>query len=81
MKTLSYETAELNHKMPRCRNAKGFLKKCDFQTLELGRKKLSSLCAEYGIDTEASPNWSMREIGEQNDMEPYSVFDAIRQLQ
>jgi len=58
-----------------------------------GRKKLSSICAEYGIDTnatvqglkglgiEAAPGWSMREIGEKNDMEPYSVFDAIRQLQ
>jgi len=58
-----------------------------------GRKTLSGICAEYGIDTqatvqgleslgiEAAAGWSMREIGEKNDMEPYSVFDAIRQLQ
>jgi predicted DNA-binding protein YlxM (UPF0122 family) len=59
----------------------------------LGRKKLSSICAEYNLDTkatvqgledigiEATPDWSMREIGEKNDMEPSIVFDAIRQLQ
>ena len=58
-----------------------------------GRKKLSDICDEYGIDTaatvkgleglgiEAAPGLSMREIGEKNDMEPRSVFDAIRQLQ
>ena len=57
-----------------------------------GRKALSSICTEYGIDIEATiqglkglgieaaPEWSMKEIGEKNEMEPHTVFDAIRQL-
>jgi hypothetical protein len=58
-----------------------------------GRKTLSSICAAYGLnehDTvqglgklgiEARPEWSMKEIAGKNNMEPYSVFDALRQLQ
>ncbi len=58
-----------------------------------GRKRLSDFCAKYGLDTaatieglkglgiEAAPDDSMREIGEKNNMDPRSIFDALRQLQ
>ncbi len=61
--------------------------------LGFGRKKLSDFCSKYDLDPaatveglrklgiEADLEDSMREIGEKNDMEPHSVFDAIRQLQ
>ena len=58
-----------------------------------GRKAILSICSEYGLDLqttvqgleglgiESAPEWSMKEIAEKNDMEPYTVFDSIRQLQ
>ena len=58
-----------------------------------GRKSLSGVCTTYGLDVtstiqglaglgiEAASEWSMKEIGEKNDMEPHTVFDSIRQVQ
>ena len=57
-----------------------------------GRKSLSNVCAQSGRDVqttiaglkglgiEASAESTMKEIGEKNDMTPYSVFEAIQQL-
>ena len=58
----------------------------------LGRKSLSSVCAESGLDVQvvveglknagimATPESTMREIGEKNGMDPHSVFEAIQKL-
>ncbi len=58
-----------------------------------GRKALSRICKTYGIDEqdtidglrglgiEAKADMPLKEIAEKNDMEPHSVFAAIRQLQ
>ena len=57
-----------------------------------GRKPLSSVCAEYGLDLdtiieglksrgiEATSESSMKEIGENNGMDPHAVFEVIREL-
>jgi predicted DNA-binding protein YlxM (UPF0122 family) len=58
-----------------------------------GRKALTRICAEYGLDLqntidgletlgiEATGEASMKDIAEKNKMEPHTVFEAIRQLQ
>ncbi|MEN7973912.1 MAG: DUF4405 domain-containing protein [Verrucomicrobiota bacterium] len=58
-----------------------------------GRKELSSVCESYDLDLqvtieglkglgiEVSAEESIKEIAEKNDMEPLSIFEAIRQLQ
>lgn len=57
------------------------------------RQAMAEVCAEYGLDIdatlkelkdlgiEASAEASLKDIAEQNDMNPSSVFEAIRQLQ
>ncbi len=57
------------------------------------RRSLASLCDEYGMERDkidrelerlgikAEPEWSIKRIANENEMESYSVFDAIRQLQ
>ncbi|MCK5676109.1 MAG: DUF4405 domain-containing protein [Verrucomicrobia bacterium] len=58
----------------------------------LGRKSLSNVCAESGLDVvptiarlkglgiEATAESTMKEIGEKNDMTPYSVLETMQQL-
>jgi len=57
-----------------------------------GRKVFADFCAEYGLDTqatldalmrigiEASAKETMKQIAENNDTEPFSVFEAIQQI-
>jgi hypothetical protein len=57
-----------------------------------GRKPLSGVCAEYGLDIntiigglrgrgiEATAESSMKEIGENNGMDPHAVFEVVREL-
>lgn len=58
-----------------------------------GRKALAGVCAEYGLDApaiidglkglgiEASPEASIKEVAESNNMDPHALYEAIRQLQ
>lgn len=58
-----------------------------------GRKSLSGVCTEYGLDVqatiaglkslgiEATKESSMKEIGEKNEMEPRAIFETIQQMQ
>jgi len=59
----------------------------------LGRRTLSDICSEYGLEEssilnglkglgiDADADDSMRDIAEANEMEPSSVYEAIRQFQ
>ncbi len=56
-------------------------------------RTLEHVCNEYGLDQQVllqaleglgidnKPEWSIKRIAEENDMEPRSVFDVIQQLQ
>ncbi|MEA2068042.1 MAG: hypothetical protein U9P12_02465, partial [Verrucomicrobiota bacterium] len=75
---------------PASNTQKGMPKKAG---MGLGRRALSGICDEYGLDVdatikglkglgiEASAKASMKTIAEKNDMAPSSVFEAIRQLE
>lgn len=68
---------------------KPFPEKASFLVL---RRALSRLCGEYGMDQaailqelenlgiHAEPEWSIKRIAAENNMQPHSVFDTIRQL-
>jgi hypothetical protein len=57
-----------------------------------GRRSLTDVCREYGIDEAsisrelggfaitARPEWSIKRIAEENDMEQEALFEVIREL-
>jgi len=65
----------------------------DHPPFRFGRRTLADVCDEYVLDLEATlqvlgrlgieatPEQSMKKIGERNDMELHGLFDTIRQLQ
>jgi hypothetical protein len=58
-----------------------------------GRKTITQVCGEYGLDAvtmvaglkirniECSAKATMKEIGEQNDMDPHAIYEVMLQLQ
>jgi len=57
-----------------------------------GSRALAGVCEEYGLDKEtivieleafaieAKPEWSIKKIAEENDMEPEALFEVIREI-
>lgn len=57
-----------------------------------GSRALAGICDEYGLDKEtivmeleafaieAKPEWSIKRIAEENDMEPEALFEVIREI-
>lgn len=57
-----------------------------------GSRALAGVCSEYGIDVasavqelegfaiEAKPEWSIKRIAEENDMEQAALFEVIREV-
>ena len=64
----------------------------DKPPFRFGSRTLSWVCLEYGLDTDhtvrelagfainAKPEWSIKHIAEENDMETAALFEVIREL-
>jgi hypothetical protein len=70
-------------------DSKPFPEKAPFR---FGSRALSGICSEYSLDTasvvrqmralgiDAKPEWAIKRIAEENDMEVQAVFDVIHQI-
>ena len=64
----------------------------DQAPFRFGSRALAGVCDEYGLDKdtvvqeleafaiEAKPEWSIKRIAEENDMEPEALFEVIREI-
>jgi len=64
----------------------------DQTPFRFGSRALAGVCEEYGLDTntvvleleafaiEAKPEWSIKRIAEENDMEQDALFEVIREI-
>ena len=64
----------------------------DKPPFRFGSRALAGVCDEYGLDTDmvihdlegfaiqAKPEWSIKRIAKENDMEPEALFEVIREV-